>query len=329
MPNAWRSRACPLTGVILPLFLALSAVPGCAKDEAPSADTNQPASVPAQPAAAGEANKVPTASRALRITTDTTVASADVAATVQALRTAVVEAGGYVSDLRTSGTEAQSKTADLEARIPVDKLGSFRAKLSGYGEVLADNEKAEDVTEQRTDLKARLRNARAQEKRLLDLLSDRTGSLADVIAAEKALAEVREQVERLEAQEQLLEGQISHATVKIRIVANREIASPSASGRVRHAASQGITYLGKAAVGLVVIALTLGPTALLMLAIGATMYFVIRKLQKKFGRPRATPPAWREATVVGEPARATAQPGQAPSEAMEPAAVSPVARTSP
>ncbi|WP_437655906.1 DUF4349 domain-containing protein [Sorangium sp. So ce1182] len=122
----------------------------------------------------------PLAPRAMRITVETTVVVGAFGPAMQRLRTAVEEHGGYVSEARLHG--GSDRSASLEARIPSARVGAFRAVVASVGEVVADAEKAEDVTEQRADIDARLRNARAQEKRLLDLLSDRTGSLADVVA---------------------------------------------------------------------------------------------------------------------------------------------------
>ncbi len=138
---------------------------------------------------------------------------------MQRLRTAVEEHGGYVSEARVHG--GPHRSASLEARVPRRRSRAFRAAVASVGEVVDDAEKAEDVAEQRADIGARLRNARAQEKRLLDLLSDRTGSLADVVAVEQ-LGSVRETIEQIEAQERLLEGQIAYATVKMSITARGE-----------------------------------------------------------------------------------------------------------
>jgi hypothetical protein len=270
------------------LALGLAALGGCSRDEAAPAQAAQPASIPAGAAPAPAANRVPSATRALRITTETTLAAADVGAAVAALRAAVVEAGGYVSELRTSSASSESASADLEARCPVQQLAAFRSGLGRAGDIVSDSEKAEDVTDQRADLKARLHSARTQEKRLLEMLSDRTGNIADVIAAEKALAEVRNQVERLEAETEALEGQIAYATVKVHIVRKRDVAAISTTGRLGAAASKGIGLVGEVALGMLVLAMTVGPTLLMLAAIGAVTYALARYISKRIARRRAS-----------------------------------------
>jgi hypothetical protein len=247
---------------------------------------------PGKPASGDQ--RAPSADRALRITTETTLRTADVAKTAALLRQAANDFGGFVSDARLSGGD-DVRSASLELRIPAERLEEFRAGFSQYGTILSDSEKAEDVTEQRADLSARLRNARAQEKRLLDLLSDRTGSLADVIAAEKALAEIRDTIERLDAQHEVLEGQIRLATVKIQIVRHGEAEPKTAGDRISNAGSRGLTLAGEAAVGVVVFGATAGPTLLLFLGIGLGFFFGIRRVGRRFGwwtRSVMRPPVW-------------------------------------
>lgn len=283
-----RSTSLALMLLLAPVALA---APACADrdKEAPAAAAPAGASpvgasqaTPVGAAQSSESTRAPATSRALRITTETTLASTDVQSSVAALRKAIGDAGGYISDARTGGS-GENKTADLEAKIPADKLASFRASLGEHGEIVSDTEKAEDVTEQRADLKARLRNARTQEKRLLDLLSDRTGNLADVIAAEKALAEIRDVVERLEAQDLVLEGQIAFATVKLKVLPKTELVASSAGDKIARAGAEGIEICGKFFVAMAVIGVTAGPTVLVLLAIALAALFLWRRLARRFG----------------------------------------------
>jgi hypothetical protein len=256
----------------------------CLQHDAPSGGAEPtPAGAPAVAASPAQASLPaadPAGARALRIRTETTIAAVDVEAAVSSLRTAVTEAGGYFAEAKTTGSGA-SLRAELEARIPQPKLAGFRSGLAKIGDITSDQESAEDVTEQRADLGARLRNAPAQEKRLLDLLSDRTGSLADVIAAEKALSEVRETIERLEAQSKTLEGQIAFATVKLQVVPKIVVAEPGTLATIGESAGRGVELAGEVAVGLVVLAATLGPTALLLAALGLVTYFVVRLVMRR------------------------------------------------
>ncbi|XXY44165.1 DUF4349 domain-containing protein [Sorangium sp. So ce269] len=274
------------------LLSAVTLTGACARsDHSSSAKTETPGAAEPAPVQAAALDlrsqgAPPLAPRAMRITVETTVVVGAFAPAMQRLRTAVEEHGGYVSEARLHG--GSDRSASLEARIPSARVGAFRAVVASVGEVVADAEKAEDVTEQRADIGARLRNARAQEKRLLDLLSDRTGSLADVVAVEKQLGSVRETIEQIEAQERLLEGQIAYATVKVSVVARHEEQAAGAGGKIAAAARAGIENAGAFVVNLAVLLATAGPTLLLLAAIGALLYYALRGVVRRraAARPR-------------------------------------------
>jgi hypothetical protein len=96
------------------------------------------------------------------------------------------------------------------------------AKLKTIGRVVDESQIAEDVTEQIADIGARLANSRNTERRLNELLLKRTGSLADVLAAEREVARVREEVERLDAQRQLLDRRVTYAVVHLLVSEERK-----------------------------------------------------------------------------------------------------------
>ncbi|WP_437733901.1 DUF4349 domain-containing protein [Sorangium sp. So ce1335] len=267
----------------------------CARAERAPSAAMEPAAAPAPAATAihlpsqgPSPGAPPLSQRAMRITVETTVLVDAFDPALQRLRAAVEEHGGYVSDARVHGGPHHS--ASLEARIPSARVGTFRAVVASVGEVVSDAEKAEDVTEQRADIGARLRNARAQEKRLLDLLSDRTGSLADVIAVENQLATVRQTIEQIEAQERLLEGQIAYATVKLSITTRYDAPAVGAGGRIARAAREGVENAGAFLVNAAVVAATAGPTLLLLAAIGAVLYYALLAVLRRRAAARPRPP---------------------------------------
>ncbi|WP_437724200.1 DUF4349 domain-containing protein [Sorangium sp. So ce861] len=273
------------------LLSALALTSACSRSDRSSSAPAEPAPAPVQAAALNLQSQGPSpgapplAQRAMRITVETTILVDAFDPAMQRLRVSVEEHGGYVSEARVHGGPHQS--ASLEARVPSARIGAFRAVVASLGEVVADAEKAEDVTEQRADIGARLRNARAQEKRLLDLLSDRTGSLADVIAVEKQLGAVREAIEQIEAQERLLEGQIAYATVKISVTTRREEQTLGAGARIAGAAREGVENAGAFVVNTVVLLAAAGPTLLLLSALGMGLFYAILALVRRQQRRSA------------------------------------------
>ncbi|MFT3765364.1 MAG: DUF4349 domain-containing protein [Minicystis sp.] len=274
------------------LLLALvtgAALAGCAKMEARNRDA--PAAVAVSTPAVHQAGEqaAPAADRAMRITVETSVEVKDVAGSSAAVRAAVARFGGYVGEARTSGSD-EARYASFEVHVPVANLPAFRAELAKLGDVVSDGEKAEDVTEQRADIKARLGNARAGEKRLLELLDKHTGNLADVVAVEKELAGTRETIERMEAQERVLEGQIASATVKIHLSTRHTGGHAGPGKRIAQAAGDGIQNAGTFLVGLAVVTMSAGPTVILLALMGYVIFRVARFIARRT-RPRGTPPA--------------------------------------
>ncbi|HYN08813.1 MAG TPA: DUF4349 domain-containing protein, partial [Vicinamibacterales bacterium] len=67
------------------------------------------------------------------------------------------------------------------------------------------------------DFGMRTANARREEQRLVELLSRRTGDLADVLAVERELARVRLDIERMEAETRATEQRVDLATVTLTV----------------------------------------------------------------------------------------------------------------
>lgn len=276
----------------LVLLLATGGATGCAeaKDKREPASGRSHASAPAGDAVS-ERDSPAAASRAMRITADLTVEAKDVDAAARSIRQAAVDEGGYVGNA-TYGGPKERRSVDLELKVPSDKLEAFRAAIAEAGAISRSSEKAEDVTDQRADLGARVRNAHAQEKRLLDLLSDRTGTLSDVITAEKSLAEVRERIERLEAQQATLDHQISFATVTVHLVPlSPEKKSESVSERIAVAGRNGIATLGEVLVALAILGASAGPTLALVALVAYVVYRLARAWRARRPAPAPAPVA--------------------------------------
>jgi hypothetical protein len=170
-------------------------------------------------AAAGADAKPLAAGRALVVTVEMTLTARNPDAVALRLRDEAARAGGFVADASAQGSAGspESRSARVVLRVPADRTRSLRALVADLGTITSDTEKSEDVTEQRADLDARLGNARAQEKRLVEIMAHKTGSVGEVLEVERELARVRESVERLDAQKRGLDGKIDLATVTVSV----------------------------------------------------------------------------------------------------------------
>ncbi len=128
---------------------------------------------------------------------------------------AVVQtADGFVA-----GTEQSHGRAQLTLRIPAAAFESTLGQLRGVGKVKDESLRGEDVTSQFTDLEARLRNLRAQEAVLLDLMRQ-ARTIPDTITVQQQLSQIQQQIEELEGQRRVLDDQSSFGTLTVNLAAH-------------------------------------------------------------------------------------------------------------
>lgn len=119
---------------------------------------------------------------------------------------------GFVGD---STVGYESGVASWTVRVPADQLDAFLVEARNLGRLMSETTTQEDVSEQVVDLEARLTSKRLEEKRLQNLITEQTGALEDVLAVERELSRVREEIERAEASQRSFTDRIALATVRI------------------------------------------------------------------------------------------------------------------
>jgi archaellum component FlaC len=115
-------------------------------------------------------------------------------------------------DMRGNGNDRRSAT--LELKVPQENLDKTLEALGKLGNVINTQVKSADVSNQLVDTEARLKNLRQQET-MTQKIMDRSGGIKDVLAVSKELAQVREQIERLDAQVKQLKGQVAFSTITL------------------------------------------------------------------------------------------------------------------
>ncbi|MCR2811605.1 DUF4349 domain-containing protein [Microbacterium sp. zg.Y1090] len=109
----------------------------------------------------------------------------------------------------------------ITVRVPAAELTATMEGLDELGEVTASRVSRQDVTTEAVDLRARVASAEASVERLTALLTE-SGSLADLIAAEDALAERQAELESLRGQLEYLDAQVSLSSLTVSIVTPAE-----------------------------------------------------------------------------------------------------------
>jgi hypothetical protein len=114
------------------------------------------------------------------------------------------EQGGYLS-LRNDN--------QITVRVPREKFEHALGLIEKIGDVLHRDVSAEDVTDQYTDLDIRIKNARAMQTRLKQLLEK--AAVKEAIDIERELARVTQELELMEGKLKLLKDKIAYSTITV------------------------------------------------------------------------------------------------------------------
>lgn len=136
---------------------------------------------------------------------------------LDAARSGVLErvkaAGGYVEgDER--GDWGREHTVTLRVRIPADRFDPFVQGLQGLGRLEQQNIGATDVTTEWVDVEARLEAKRTLEKRYLEL-AGQAKNVTEMMEVERALGNVRAEIESMEARMKALRDQVAMSMLTI------------------------------------------------------------------------------------------------------------------
>ena len=168
-------------------------------------------------------------------------------------------AGGFIAS--SSFTyEGEDQLASVTIRVPSEGYQSVLASLRRLGvKVDYESSDAYDVTEDYTDLGARLRTLEATESQLLTLLA-RAQTISDILTVQDRLNYTRTEIEQVKGRVQLLDDLTSLATITVHL-------RPAVAGggsepgegvdlgaEVAEAWDNSIEFLGEIAAGVVTVA---------------------------------------------------------------------------
>lgn len=149
----------------------------------------------------------------------------NVTAAVQQIDDAAGAAGGFVSssNVFVSNTDnagdsvERTQTASVTIRVPADAYSSVMGQLRGIAkETVAETSDASEVTEEYTDLQARLRNLGATEARYLELLA-KAVTIDEILTVQDRLNTVRLEIEQVTGRINVLNSLTDFATITVRL----------------------------------------------------------------------------------------------------------------
>ena len=123
---------------------------------------------------------------------------------------------GFVVSSFVSGENEQMR-GSITIRVPDTKFEQARSEIGKLAvRVEADSTNSQDVTQQYTDLQARLNNAQATENQYLALLSQ-AKNVDETLRVYEALSRIRLEIEQIKGQVQYLERTTSMSLISIQL----------------------------------------------------------------------------------------------------------------
>jgi hypothetical protein len=184
---------------------------------------------------------------------------------------------GYAAKLRMVGQPAASSlTATL--RVPSSEFTSAVTDLKTLGKVEQEEQTADEITQRRADVEARLVNAQNTLERL-QAIPAKGGKVHNLLEVQRQFANVSAEVARLEAERVSTEHQVTFAQVLLSL---REEVNPpveSLAAEFRGAAIAGFSDVMSSLLAIILFVISRGPVTLLWVAV---VFFPARWMWRKW-----------------------------------------------
>jgi hypothetical protein len=146
---------------------------------------------------------------------------------------------GYVAKLRMVGQPAGS-VLSATLRVPSSEYRSALVELKAVGLVEHEEEAADEITQQHSELDARLVNAQNEEQRIQRILQNREDKFADWTSLERQVAMLRGEIERIQAERYSSGSRISFANVFFSLREERTSPAETIGAKLRNAGLSGL-----------------------------------------------------------------------------------------
>lgn len=145
-------------------------------------------------------------------------------------------AGGFVTSSNFSN-EGEEQVASITIRVPAVRFQQVLTSLRSLA-VKVENEQSEasDVTEEFSDLAARVRNLQATEAQYLEFLKQ-AKDIGEVLQVQDRLNSVRAEIEQAQGRMNLLENLSDLSTVTVHLRSEEVVAAPTEGGGPNPAAA--------------------------------------------------------------------------------------------
>ncbi|HYF77543.1 MAG TPA: DUF4349 domain-containing protein [Symbiobacteriaceae bacterium] len=254
------------------------------------APTNDSAS-PQPGAPAGDPNPVPLDRKIIKNASfDIQIKDGDAA--VNKITASVTGAGGYVQDVKQSGTAQQGRKINITVRVPAGSYAALTTIVRELGDVTNQHEWTEDVTEAFVDLEERIKSKEMHLGQLQKLYAQ-GGSIKEMMELESEIARVTADLESMKGKMRVLSNRVDFSTLVINLYEPGVPAPIAPPKTVWERMQRGFTgnwnglvnFLGN----FVVVFVSSIPVLVFLAVVGGIVLLIIRYVMKRM--PKQTPGA--------------------------------------
>ena len=162
-----------------------------------------------------------TSNRKLIRTVDLNVETKEFDSLMNSLTSEISSLGGYIENMSGNygsiySTYRTSKSANIVARVPADKLDGFINSIGEKSNITYRSESVSDVTLEYVDMESHKRMLQEEQDRLLEFLEE-ADTVEEIISLEDRLTSVKYQIDSMESQIRTYDNKVDYSTVTIEV----------------------------------------------------------------------------------------------------------------
>ena len=179
-----------------------------------------------QPAIAAPLPVIPNDSRMVIYDGTVNLEVISMADTINQLTVVASDEGGYIA---TSDVQPAQGRGTVILKVRGDRFASAMARIRAFGtKVINEKVSSQDVSEEFADVETQLRSLRASHATYLDLLK-RSTTIEDILKVQAKIAELEQQINRLEGRRTFLSRRTELATITVQLTLPPGTPTPTAT----------------------------------------------------------------------------------------------------
>jgi hypothetical protein len=200
---------------------------------------------------------------------------------VSQVRTLCSNAGGYVQSSYLDTYSNNKRTCTITIKVPQSAYESTITEIKKLGTVKSDRSTGTDVTGTYVDLEARLKNLKATESQLVEIMG-KANNTKDILEVEKELSRVRGDIESYTARMNTLKNQIDFSTITVTVAEPQPVVAYDWG--IGQAFTEGIHMFVAVIGALIVLTGILIPLALYLVICSVALYLCYKGAKYAYGR---------------------------------------------